>query len=176
MTLLLNMLTMEQKEIDYFGKTLEPMKSEEGLIVKADYTLDQCNMDEYDSLILTGVLDARAIVAEQDILRFVSDFADANKIVAAISSASALLLKTGHLKGKPFMIGACKEGLLEEGFTEKDMVNIIDWEDALQGKALEHYIKTDNIITAVAFGFRHWAIAVCEALGIKVNRKLWMVV
>lgn len=175
-TLLLNMLTMEGKKIDYVATTLEPLRSEEGLVVKADCTLDQCNLEEYDSLILTGVLDATNLVANKDILAFITAFADAGKVIGAISVAPILLVKTGHLKGKPFMAGCYREGLLEEGFTMEDLAQMVDWEEAVKGQVPGHYMKTENMITAVACGFRHWAIGVCKALGITVNPSLWMVV
>ncbi len=42
-------------------------------------------------------------------------------------------------------------------------------DESCDGVVPEKYLKTDNIITSVAFGFRQWAMAI----GRELNIELW---
>ncbi|MCR2042910.1 DJ-1/PfpI family protein [Anaerosalibacter massiliensis] len=168
LTVALEMLQMAQKPITYFATELQPIRSEEGLLVKADCTLEELNVNEYDSLLLTGSSDARGAVEDVKVLQFIDKFYKKEALIGAISIAPIFLLKLGHLKGKPFMIGVEKHHLYEEGVTEEDMIQMIGWKAACDGAVPEKYLKADNIITSVAFGFRQWAIAIGKELGIPV--------
>ncbi|MGO1581553.1 MAG: hypothetical protein ACTHWZ_09170 [Peptoniphilaceae bacterium] len=53
-----------------------------------------------------------------------------------------------------------KIDLLEEGFIENDLKYMVRWTDSCKGVVKDKYLKTDNIITSVAFGFRQWAMAI----------------
>ena len=160
---------MAQKSVVYFAKELKPIKTEEGMHVIADNTFEQLNIEEYDSLLITGATNAKEAVEDRETLRFISKFNDVGALIAAISIAPIFLLKLGYLKGKPFMIGAEKSDLYEEGFTDDDMKYMVGWRESCDEVVSEKYLKTDNIITSVAFGFRQWAMAI----GRELNIELW---
>lgn len=110
-----------------FAKELKPIKSEEGMLVIADCTFEELNIEEYDSLLITGCTDAKEPMEDVKTLEFISKFHDAGALIGAISIAPLFLLELGYLKGKPFMIGTEKEGLYEIDFTDDDMKNMVGW-------------------------------------------------
>ena len=171
LTVALEMLKMAEKPVVYFAKELKPIRTEEGMLVIADNTFEQLNVDEYDSLLITGATDAQSMVEDESTQEFVSKFYDAGTLIGAISIAPILLLKLGYLKEKPFMIGVEKSDLYEEGFTDDDMKYMIGWEESCDEVVPEKYLKADNIITSVAFGFRQWAMAIGKELNIEVYPK-----
>lgn len=168
LTVALEMLQMAEKPVVYFAKELEPIRTEEGMLIIAENTFEQLNVDEYDSLLITGATDAKETVEDKSTQEFVSKFYDSGALIGAISIAPILLLKLGYLKGKPFMIGAEKSHLYEEGFTDDDMKYMVGWRESCDGVVSEKYLKTDNIITSVAFGFRQWAMAIGRELNIEI--------
>lgn len=167
----LEMLAMAGKPIEVFARTLDPVRSEEGLRVVADKTIEKLNMEEYDSLILTGLLDLREAFEDENVLNFISQFHREDVIIGAISIAPIFLLRLGILKGKPFMVGLNKEDLFEEGFTSEDMKFMVGWSDNLSNPVEEGYIRTGNVITSVSYEFIRWAIAFGRAIGIEVYPK-----
>ncbi|WCF06881.1 DJ-1/PfpI family protein [Paenibacillus thiaminolyticus] len=155
----------------FMKREIKPIRTEEGMLVIADNTFEQLNVDEYDSLLITGAADAQGMVEDESTQEFVSKFYDAGTLIGAISIAPILLLKLGYLKEKPFMIGVEKSNLYEEGFTDDDMKYMIGWEESCDEVVPEKYLKTDNIITSVAFGFRQWAMAIGKELNIELYPK-----
>ena len=166
-TVALEMLQMAQKPITYFAKDLKPIRSEEGMLVMADCTFEQLSIEEFDSLLITGCTNAQEAVEDKFFLEFIDEFYNADALIGAISIAPLFLLKLGHLKGKSFMIGVEKQDLYEVGFTDEDMKYMIGWNESSKGIVPEKYLKSDNIITSVAFGFRQWAMAIGRELNIK---------
>ena len=165
----LEMLVMAGKPITVFAKAIKPIRSEEGLVAIAEKTIDKVNMDEYDSLLLTGSADLRDAAEDEAVLAFIKGFDRSDIIIGAISIAPIMLLKLGMLDGKRFMIGVNKEDLLEEGFTQKDMELMTGWDDNLKNPIPEGYIQAENIITSVSYGFVKWAMAFGRALGLDVD-------
>ena len=165
----LEMLAMAEKPITIFAKTLNPIRSEEGLVAIAEKTIYELNIDEYDSLLLTGSADLREAAEDDDMLTFIKNFDRSDIIIGAISIAPIFLMKLGMLEGKRFMIGVNKEDLIEEGFTLEDMELMTDWNENKRSPVARSYIKDGNIITAVSSGFVRWAIAFGNELGIKAN-------
>ncbi|PNK61859.1 type 1 glutamine amidotransferase domain-containing protein [Psychrobacter sp. FDAARGOS_221] len=67
----------------------------------ADLFLKDANVDDYDAIVLPGgTVNADTIRQNQEAQRFVKQFYDANKTVAAICHAPWLLVNTGLVKGK----------------------------------------------------------------------------
>lgn len=162
----LEILAMVGKPITIFAKDLNHVKSEEGLTIVPDKVIHEIDMDEYDSLILTGARDIYEPFMDDEIINFVNKFDVEKKIIGAISIGPLLLLKTGSLKGKPFMIGANKEDLYEIDFTEEDLEHMIGWTDGLNNPVEDGYIIYDNIITSVSYEFVKWGLRFCKMLGI----------
>ena len=166
---LLEMLAMAQKPFTVFAKTLQPVKSEEGLTVLPEMPIDNLNIEEYDSLILLGTIDIREAIEDDTIIDFIKQFADMP--IGAISIAPLLLVKAGLLKEKPFMAGVNREELAEEGFTADDLKLMTGWDDNLKNPIEEGYIVSDNIVTSVSYNFIKWTLAFGELIGIKLSPK-----
>lgn len=166
-TVALEMLKMAGKPIIYFASDLKPIKSEEGISIMADSTLEQFQIEEYDSLLITGGADVKETIEDAKTMEFIDEFYNAGALIGAISIAPLFLLKLGYLAGKHFIIGAEKQDLYEEGFTDDDMKYMVGWKECCDGAVPEKYLKTDNIITSVSFGFRQWAMAIGRELNIE---------
>lgn len=165
----LEVLALSGKPITVFGRTLEPIKSEDGLSIIPDKTIDDLDINEYDSLILPGAMDIREAIEDKAILDFIRKFE--GMIVGAISIAPILLVRINWLSGKPFMAGVNREELLEEDFTEKDLELMIGWFDSLKNPVEDGYIITDNIITSVSYNFVRWGLAFGKMLGLNISPK-----
>ncbi len=162
----LEILAMAEKETVVFAKSKEAVKSEDGLLIMSNKSIDEVVIDEYDSLILPGAADIRSAIEDEDIIEFIRKFEE--KVIGAISIAPILLVKAGLLKGKPFMAGINKEELLEEGFSEQDLKKMIGWYDNLANPVPEGYIITEKVITSVSYNFVRWGLAFAKMLGIDI--------
>lgn len=162
----LETLALAEKEIIVFGITKEPIRSEEGLLMVPQKTLDELVIDEYDSLLLPGAMDIREAIENPKVIEFIRQFD--SKIIGAISIAPIMLVKSGLLAGKPFMAGVNKDEIMEEGFTEEELCGMIGWDDNLNNPVEVGYIISDNIITSISYNFVKWGLAFGKMLGIDI--------
>lgn len=165
----LETLALAERKIVVFAKSTLPVKSEEGLTILPDRSINELNIDEFDSLLLTGAADIREAIEDREIIDFIKKFE--HKIIGAISIAPILLLKANVLNGKPFMAGVNREDLYEEGFEEEALCQMVSWDDNLQEPVESGYIITDNIITSVSYNFVKWGLAFAKMLGINMEDK-----
>ncbi len=163
----LEMLAMAEKPITIFAKSLALVRSEEGLTVLPEMTIDELKLEEYDSLLLPGAMDIREAIEDDAILEFIKQFD--GMPIGAISIAPLLLLKAGLLDGLPFMAGVNPEDLAEEGYTSQDLALMTGWDDSIKNPVPEGYIRSGNIVTSVSYGFVRWALAFGELLGIQLS-------
>ena len=147
----------------------QTIKSEDGLSVLPDDTIDHLDLDAYDSLILPGAMDIREAIENERIIDFIKKFE--GKTIGAISIAPLLLVRAGLLNGKPFMAGINKEEVFEEGFSESDLAEMVGWDDNLSKPVEAGYIITGNIITSVSYNFVKWALAFGKMVGIDISAK-----
>lgn len=161
--LLLEILKLNNKPITIFSKSLEPVLSEEGIRILPDKEIVELELEEYDSLILTGAEDIREVIEDKEIIDFIKKFE--GLIIGAISIAPIILFKAGLLKNKRFMAGVNQEELYEEGFAPKELKLMIGWEDSK--KESIKYIVDNNIISSVSYNFIYWSVAVARELGLK---------
>jgi len=165
----LEMLAIAQKPITIFSRSLAPVRSEEGLTVLPEMTIDELRLEEYDSLLLPGAMDIREAIEDEAILAFIKQFD--GMPIGAISIAPLLLLKAGLLDGKPFMAGVNPEDLAEEGYTTENLALMKGWDESIKNPIPEGYIRSGNIVTSVCYEFLRWTLAFGEMLGIKVSPK-----
>lgn len=170
---LLEIFAIYRNRFTVFAKDLSPVRSEEGLTVLPDKTIFELDIDEYDSLVLPGAEDIGDIIRDENILGFIKEFSDREKLIGAISIAPVLLLKIGVLRGKPFMAGVNKDELFEEGFTENDLSQMKDWDFCVSNPSKDGCIVCDNIITSVSFYFVKWALGFANLLGVMPNPKMF---
>ena len=163
----LSVLTQGKKEFDIFCKN-EYAISEEGLHVKRGKSLSELVITEFDSLLLPGCMDLRYVIDDKQVLKFLQNFNLSTHIVASISSSPVLLLKAGLLKGKHYLAGVVKEGLLEEGFTKEQLDGMRDINELKNGDGTETSCLIDgNLLTALGFDFINVGIKFGELLGLE---------
>ena len=167
----LEMLAMVGKPITIFAKSTKPVKSEEGLTILPDQSIDMLDLEAYDSLILTGSSDIREAIEDASVIEFIKKFDRPEFIIGAISIAPLLLVKAGILKGKKFMVGVDKEELGDESFSADDLEHMIGWSDNIENPVVEGYIREGNTITSISYNFVKWAMAFGKAIGIEVYPK-----
>ena len=86
----LEILALAGKPITVFGAAKQTIKSEDGLSVLPDDTIDHLDLDAYDSLILPGAMDIREAIENERIIDFIKKFE--GKTIGAISIAPLLLV------------------------------------------------------------------------------------
>lgn len=165
----LEILALAEKEVVIIGKDQGAIRSEDGLRVMPDKTIDEVNVAEYDSLLLPGAMDIRSAIEDNEVIDFVRKFD--GKVIGAISIAPLLLVKAGLLKGKPFMAGVNKEDLFEEGFSEDDLVLMKGWDDNRTDPVKDGYIVTDKIVTSISYNFVRFGLKFGSMLGIDLSPK-----
>ena len=92
---------MAEKAIVVFARSKSSVKSEEGLEVMPDKSIDELVIDDYDSLILPGAMHIREAIEDDEVIDFIRKFD--GKVIGAISIAPIMLVRAGMLKGKLFM-------------------------------------------------------------------------
>ena len=147
----MEVLALGEKEVVVFGATKEPIGSEDGLLVIPQKELSELDIDEYDSLLLPGAMDIRETIENPRVIDFIKKFD--NKIIGAISIAPIMLVRAGVLSGKPFMAGVNKEEIMEEGFSEEELSEMVGWDDNLKNPVQAGYVVTDNIVTSISYNF-----------------------
>lgn len=76
-------------------------KKDWGKSVKVDRTLDEASADQYDALMLPGgVINSDKLRGEASAVKFVSDFLEAGKPIAAICHAAWTLVETKMIQGR----------------------------------------------------------------------------
>ncbi|MFC4805504.1 DJ-1/PfpI family protein [Filifactor villosus] len=168
---LLEVLKIKNKPFTVFSKDLSPVTSEEGLIVLPQKSIEDFDVDEYDSLVLPGAMDIRGVVDDEDSINFIKKFS--NLKIAAISIAPILLLKSSMLYSKRFMAGVNKEELMEEGFSKEDLHLMRDWEENAKEPLKDGYIIDGNIITSVSYEFLRWTLGFASMLELEVSPEMF---
>ena len=84
----LEILALAEKPITVFGITKQAIRSEDGLSIFPDDTIDNLDLDAYDSLILPGAMDIRETIENERIVDFIKKFE--KKTIGAISIAPLL--------------------------------------------------------------------------------------
>ena len=68
----LEILALAEKPITIFGISKQAIRSEDGLSVIPDATIDNFDLDAYDSLILPGAMDIREAIENKKIIDFIT--------------------------------------------------------------------------------------------------------
>lgn len=85
LTVALEMLKRAGKPVEYFSKSLSPIRTEEGMLVIADELIENISINDFDSILITGAQDAREAVEDSEILLFIEKFYKADAVIGAIS-------------------------------------------------------------------------------------------
>ena len=84
-----------------------------------------------------------------------------------------MLVKAGFLSGKQFMAGVNKDEIMEEGFSEEELSQMIGWDDNLKNPVPEGYIVTDDIVTSISYNFAKFGLKFGAMLGIDLPKEIF---
>lgn len=140
----------------------QPVKSEEGILVLPQKSIDEFNTDDYECLILPGCSDFTNVFQDKDLFAFLSTFCDNNQFpIGAICSGPMFLAKAGVLKGKKY--------------TASIFMNFFDFCPFLEK---ENYVAaplvvSGNIVTAGGSNFNGFAVAMAHLLGLECPDRIF---
>jgi protein deglycase len=143
-----------EREIDVFASSKEIMKSEDGFQVIANKSFEMFEVSEYDCLILPGIINPIPALNDVKNIEFLQTLKGKDIVIASISSSPLLLAKAGLLEDCKFTCGIFDE--------------MIEYLDFVPKRNVVHtpVYKDGNVITAIGFAFREFAISVLHAIGI----------
>lgn len=150
------------KEIAVFASTLTPINSEDGFTVLPHKVFSEFNRNEYDCVIIPGIWDFREALNDDKNIEFLKQFCnDKEIIIASISSSPILLGKAGLLKNHKFCCGLFEEVIDKYSFVPRE--NIVR----------KPVCEDENLITAIGFAFREFAVLVARKVGIDCNENIF---
>lgn len=150
------------KGITVFASTLSPINSEDGFTVLPNKVFSEFNRDEYDCVIIPGIWDFREALNDDKNIEFLKQFCnDKEIIIASISSSLILLGKAGLLKNHKFCCGLFEEVIDKYSFVPRE--NIVR----------KLVCEDENLITAIGFAFREFAVLVARKVGIDCNENIF---
>lgn len=164
--LLTNYLTIyqpidEEWQIDTVGADKIPYQTEDQFLVTPTKVFDEVNFSEYAVIIFPGIINPYPVAEDNRIIEFLKPLAkmENRPLISSMSSSPMLLAKSGILDGVKFTSGLFEETLDEFDFFQKE--NII--------RQPLVYDKKHNIMTAINFAFREFAIESAKILGFEIN-------
>ena len=143
-----------EREVDVIASSNKILKSEDGFQVKANKTFEMTDVSEYDCLILPGILNPIPALHDERNIEFLKTLKEKNIVIAGISSSPLLLAKAGLLDNRKFTGGFFEE--MVEYFNFMPKTNVVH----------TPVYRDGNIITAIGFAFREFAVNVLHAIGI----------
>jgi deglycase len=122
-------LKQEGYQIDVIGvKAGEELKGYKGKEkVKAEKSIDQVKLDDYDALLIPGGQSPDHLRADKRVVEFVKAFDQAGKLVAAVCHGPQLLIAAHLVKGRTLTAWqTIQDDLKQIGATVKDEPVVID--------------------------------------------------
>jgi protein deglycase len=155
----LSILMQGEKPVSIVGLNHHPIRGEAGLTVIPDMSIEEVNVEEIDSLLLTGCMDIFALKEEAKLFEFLSLLEKKVSVIASISSSPFLLAKAGLLKGKHYTVGITEEARILSGVFESD-----NYSDEL-------VVQDGKLITARGRGFIRFGKILGEALNLSFDER-----
>ncbi|QDQ03212.1 4-methyl-5(B-hydroxyethyl)-thiazole monophosphate biosynthesis protein [Lysinibacillus fusiformis] len=158
----LSILMQGEKPVITVGLSKLPIRGESGLTCITDTTIEELNIDEIDSLLLTGCMDIFTLENEKNILDFISRVESKVTVIGSISSSPYLLAKVGILKGKKYTIGMTEENRDNSGIFERN------------NYSEELVVQDGKLITARGRGFIRFGVCFGKALNLNFDENWYI--
>lgn len=139
--------------LQYVAPTLAPVRSEGGLQVLPDLTLEHVVPRQYAALIVSAAHDMQSALENAAILDLIRAMDQAGKIVAAICGAPMLLAKAGVLRDRLYTVSLYRRF--------RDFLGCFN-EATFRNQPL---IETENLITAQGFAYAAFGLRLAQRLG-----------
>ena len=141
-------------ETEVFASSKDIIKTEDNFQVIAQKTFDEFCIEDYSALVLPGILNPIPALFDEKNIEFLRLLKNQDILIASISSSPLLLAKAGLLDDVRFTCGAWDEICRNLDFVPYH--NLVH----------QPLIRDKNIITAIGFAYREFAIETIRALGI----------
>ncbi len=145
------------EKIDFIASENKEYTSEEGLRVIPTKTVADCEIADYDCVILPGTINPLPALFDDKLTDFLKKGANTEVVFAAISSAPLLLSKAGVLKNKKFTSGYFMQMADVFPFIEKE--NFVH----------KGIVEDGNVITGIGMFFVEFAAAVLQKFGYDIG-------
>jgi protease I len=121
------MLQGEGAQVTLAGLNLQTVKGKHGLPAVPDTTVDHCQAEQFDAIVIPGGYGPDHLRTSEDVLRLVRDAADAGKPVAAICHAPWVLASAGLCKSRRMTSWpSVKDDLVNAGAKWVDEACVVD--------------------------------------------------
>nr|WP_165983254.1 DJ-1/PfpI family protein [Macrococcus goetzii] len=146
--------------IETSASSMKPVISEDYFSVNPTKSFDEVNINDYKLIILPGIIDYTKAIDDLVLIDFLSKLNTTNRpLIASISSSPILLAKAGLLNNVQFTAGLFEETIDEFPYLSSDQLT----------RTPVHFNKENQIITAIGFAFREFAIETIKALNIEIS-------
>lgn len=145
------------QELDFVGSEITPYVSEDGFHVLPTKRARDVDAASYDCIILPGIMNPLPALHDDEIIAFLRKAKGANTLIASISSSPLLLAKAGLLEDVRFTAGIYLQ--------MADLLPFLNMDNCTHQPIAED----GNVITAIGFAFREFAMSVLNRLGFEVD-------
>ncbi|ARQ04483.1 DJ-1/PfpI family protein [Macrococcoides caseolyticum] len=150
--------------IETSASSMKPVISEDYFSVNPTKSFDEVDINDYKLIILPGIIDYTKAIDDIVLIDFLSKLNTTNRpLIASISSSPILLAKAGLLRNVQFTAGLFEETINDFTYLSSDQLT----------RTPVHFDKENQIITAIGFAFREFAIETLRALNFDVQNTLF---
>lgn len=142
-----------EEKIDFVAAERTLYESEDGFLVMPTKTYEETDPAAYDCVILPGIINPLPALFEERNIAFLEKLKGTDTAIAAISSAPLLLAKAGLLEETKFTAGFFMQ-----------MANVFPF-IKVENFVHKPVMEDGNVITAIGFAFREFAVCVLKMLG-----------
>ena len=147
---------------EVLSTSLDPVKSEEGIVVLPQVTTNQFRTSDYQCLILPGCSDFTELCRDQKLLSFLQGFqGNSDFPIGAICGGPMLLARAGLLRGRPFTAS-----IYQEHF---DICPFLEREHFVAAPA----VVSPPIVTAGGGNFNGFAVEMARLLGLPCRDRIF---
>lgn len=162
LSVLISVLKQGKKPVVFIGLDHGLVSGEAGMPCYPQFSINQVDLAQLDSLVLPGIDDFEHLVDHRDLKAFLEKFKEKNVLIGAISSAPYLLSMSGLLEGKHYTTGLTR--------AQRQFLNTFD-EDYYRAESVT---EDKQLLTARGSAFVEFGIRYGEALGLEFD-KSWYV-
>src|SRR5699024_780497 len=148
--------------LDTVSSEKKLIRSEDNFNLLPDYTFGEIDYTEYELIILSGIIEFRKVINDERFIKALGELKTISSdrpLIAAISAAPILMAKAGLLDSCQFTCGLFEEDIDAHSFIKQE--NIV--------RKPIVYDEKNNILTAIGFASRNFAIETARLLGYNLS-------
>ena len=98
------MLRMADIPVTYFGVEKKAYRSEEGIVLQCEHTLDELDVDDYDGILLSGFMEENPTILKNELLKEKLRIFDQQKSHWGYFHCSFTFIQCRHSKRSPIYV------------------------------------------------------------------------